>query len=157
MGLLLESGKTPTIKPNNMKSKNIIITSLTLALLATALAGCECEGGGKHHKHCSLAAQAKISRADAEKAALAKVPGGTIKDAELEKEDGKLIWSFDIATPGSADITEVAVCAMSGAVISVEKETPEQQAKEKAEDEAKEKKHKKDKDDEKEEKGEHKD
>lgn len=147
MGLLLATGSNAGNQTNTMKTKNALIASLTLALLAAGLAGCECEGGGKHHKHCPLAAQAKVSRAAAERAALAKVPGGTITDGELEKEKGKLIWSFDITTPDSKDITEVVVCAMSGEVVSVEKETPEQQAKEKAEDAQNEKA----------EKGEHKD
>jgi len=46
-------------------------------------------------------------------------------------EKGKLIWSFDISTPDSKDITEVAVDAITGDVASVEKETPGQQQKEK--------------------------
>ena len=45
-----------------------------------------------------------------------------------------MIWSFDIATPGSKDITEVAVNAITGEVVSMDKETPEDQAKEKAAD-----------------------
>jgi hypothetical protein len=75
------------------------------------------------------------------------VPNGTVKDSELEKEHGKWIWSFDIATPGTQDIKEVAVDANTGKVLSVETETPEQQAKEKAEDAAKEKKEKENKED----------
>ena len=78
--------------------------------------------------------------------ALTKAPNGTVKEAELEKEDGKLIWSFDIATPDSKDITEVLVDAKTGAIVSVDKETPEEQAKEKAEDAKKEKKEKDDDD-----------
>ncbi|MBI3874927.1 MAG: PepSY domain-containing protein [Verrucomicrobia bacterium] len=100
-----------------MKSKLLLASLLAFGLV---VAGCQ-----------SLESQAKISRADAEKAALAKVPGGTIKEGELEKEHGKLIWSFDIATPGTKDVTEVQVDAVTGAVVSVEKETPEQQEKEK--------------------------
>ena len=53
--------------------------------------------------------------------ALAKAPGGTVKEGELEKEKGKLIWSFDIATPDTRDITEVNVDAITGQVVSVEK------------------------------------
>lgn len=79
---------------------------------------------------------AKVSKADAQAAALAKVPGGTIKDGELEKEQGKWIWSFDITLPGSADIKEVAVDAMTGKVLEVATETPADQAKEAAEDAA---------------------
>lgn len=96
--------------------------------LATALfAGCASEG----HKHENLESQAKISRAEAEKIALTKAPGGTVKEGELEKEKGKLIWSFDIATPGTSDITEVHVNAISGEIAGVEKETAKAEAKEK--------------------------
>ena len=62
---------------------------------------------------------------------LAKVPNGTVKAAEIEKEKGKLQWSFDVATPDSKDITEVNVDAMTGDVISVEKESARSEAKEK--------------------------
>jgi hypothetical protein len=114
-----------------MKSKYLFAATLTLALLAAGLVGCATAA----QEQAQLAAQAKVSRATAEQTALGKVPGGTIKEGELEKEKGKLIWSFDIATPGSKDISEVAVDAISGAVLSVAKETPEDQAKEKAADE----------------------
>ena len=76
---------------------------------------------------------AKISRGDAERAALAKVPNGVIKEGELEKEHGRLIWSFDIASPGSKDITEVHVDAKTGEVIATEKETEAHEAAEKKE------------------------
>jgi uncharacterized membrane protein YkoI len=105
------------------------------------------------HGQASLEAEAKISKADAEKIALGKVPGGAIKEGELEKEKGKLIWSFDISTPGTKDITELQVDAINGGIVSIDKETVADQEKEKRE-EAREKKGKKGKedDDEKEEK-----
>ena len=84
-----------------------------------------------------LQAQAKISESDARQTALAKVPNGTIKEAELEKEHGKLQWSFDVTTPGTKNITEVNVNAITGEIISVDIETPEDQAREKNEDEHK--------------------
>ena len=84
-------------------------------------------------KDARLQSEAKVSRSEAEKIALSKVLGGTIKEAELEKEKGKLIWSFDISTPGTADITEINVDAITGALVGIEKETPAQQAKEKKE------------------------
>jgi uncharacterized membrane protein YkoI len=87
----------------------------------------------------------KVSKAEATKIALGKVTNGTVKEVELEKEHGKLIWSFDITTPGTADITEVQVNAKNGKVVSVEKETPAAQAKEK-QDDAKKEKSKKEKD-----------
>ncbi len=75
-------------------------------------------------KKATLEAKAKISKKDAKKIALAKVPHGKIKQSELEEENGKLVWSFDIATPYSKVITEVQVNAVTGEVVSVEKETP---------------------------------
>ena len=91
-------------------------------------------------------AEAKITKAAAEQTALAQVPNGTVKEGELEKEHGKLIWSFDIATPNSKDITEVGVDAITRTVLSVDKETPEDQAKEAAEDAKKKAGEKEDKD-----------
>jgi len=69
----------------------------------------------------------KVSKAQAEQIALAKAPGGEIKSSELEHEKGALVWSFDIATPGTRDITEVLVDANTGAIVEVAKETPSQQ------------------------------
>ena len=87
-------------------------------------------------------AKAKVGRAEADKIVLAKVPDGKVKEAELEKEDGKLVWSFDLSTPGTKDITEVLVDAKTGAVVSVEKESAESELKErKAEEKEKEDKH----------------
>jgi uncharacterized membrane protein YkoI len=81
-----------------------------------------------------LAAQAKVSRPQAESIALAKVPGGVIKEGELENEHRRLIWSFDIATSGTTDITEVQVDAITGSVVSVDHETTAEQAKEREAD-----------------------
>jgi uncharacterized membrane protein YkoI len=86
------------------------------------------------HTEAQLHAEAKVTKAEAEKTALAKVPNGTISASELEKEHGKLIWSFDIAMPHSKNITEVQVDAKTGKVANVQVETPNDQAKEKAAD-----------------------
>ena len=51
--------------------------------------------------------QAKITKAEAEQIALAKVSHGIVKSAGIEKEKGHLVWSFDIAQPGIRDITEI--------------------------------------------------
>jgi uncharacterized membrane protein YkoI len=99
-------------------------------------AGCASE---RHESQAQLRAEAKVSKADAEKVALAQAPNGTIKEGELEREKGKLIWSFDIATPDTKDITEVNVDAISGQVVSVEKEAPDKEGKEKSEEAKKEK------------------
>lgn len=104
-------------------------------------------------KDKKLEAQAKISKAEAEKIALEKVPGGKIKDSELEEEDGKLIYSFDIKTKGTKDITEVNIDAKTGEIIAVVNETAKDEEREaKEEKEKKHNKKEKDDDDEKDEK-----
>src|SRR5438093_6344410 len=78
-----------------MKIKRFICSMVILGVL-TGLTGCMTEREEKEEhkeKEAKLESQAKISKADAEKIALGKVPGGTIKEGELEKEKGKLIWS----------------------------------------------------------------
>lgn len=80
----------------------------------------------------------KLTRAQAQKVALAKAPG-TVESAELEKEHGKLVWSFDIRT-SKTGITEILVNAKDGSIVAVQHETPAKEAAEKAK-EAKEKKH----------------
>ena len=59
-------------------------------------------------KEAKLEAKAKISKEAAAKIALEKVPKGKVKEAELEKEKGKLIWSFALATPGTTDTFKTA-------------------------------------------------
>jgi uncharacterized membrane protein YkoI len=78
-----------------------------------------------------LKAEAKISEAEARETAMRKVPNGTIKEGELERENGHLQWSFDIAVPGDKDITEVNVDAISGRVLNVAKEAAESEKAEK--------------------------
>jgi uncharacterized membrane protein YkoI len=78
----------------------------------------------------ALKKEAKVTEAQATKSALAKVPDGTIKSSELEKENGKLIWSFDIAKPKTRNITEVQVDAKTGKIVSIQTETPADQLRE---------------------------
>ena len=53
---------------------------------------------------------------------------------ELETENGRKVWSFDIETPGTKNITEVQIDANSGAVVSKKVETEADEEKEKKED-----------------------
>jgi len=90
----------------------------------------------------ALQKEAKISEATARATALKEVPTGTVKKYELERENGKLIYSYDISVPGKTGIEEVAVNAIDGTVVAHEHETPKQERSEAAK-EAKEKKAKK--------------
>ena len=79
-----------------------------------------------------LAKQAKITLETARATALAKVPNGEVRSEELEKEHGKLIYSFDIAVPGKSGIQEVNVDAITGKVIGVHHESAKDEKKEAA-------------------------
>lgn len=99
--------------------------TIILATLVLAVAGCASNGS-------KLASRAKITRAQAETIVLKKVLGATVKEAELEEEHGALVWSFDLSRPGTRELTEIHVDAITGKVISTEIETPEHEATEKA-------------------------
>lgn len=97
----------------------------TLALLASVHAG---------EIKRDLLREPRISEEQASKIALQQVKNGKIESHELENEDGKRVWSFDIETPGTKDITEVQVDANTGEVVSKKIEEPSEQKKEKEED-----------------------
>jgi uncharacterized membrane protein YkoI len=78
----------------------------------------------------ALMAEAKVTEAQATATALAKIPNGIVKSSELEREHGRLIWSFDVAKPSTPGVTEIQVDAKTGRIVSVKKETPAQEAKE---------------------------
>jgi uncharacterized membrane protein YkoI len=79
----------------------------------------------------ALRKEAKITEADARKTALAQVPGGKVQSHELERENGKLIYSYDIKVSGKSGVEEVNVDAMTGEVVAHEHETAKAEAKEK--------------------------
>jgi Peptidase propeptide and YPEB domain len=81
--------------------------------------------------------QAKITSQVAVDSALARVPGGQIHEGELEKEHGRLVYSFDVAVPQRKGVQEVQVDARSGKVVSVKHESAAAEAKEHAAEHAK--------------------
>jgi len=71
-----------------------------------------------------LLKQARITKYQAEKIALTRVKRGAIKCVELERENGVLIWSVDIAQPPKKDLTDIWVDATTGKITTVELESP---------------------------------
>jgi hypothetical protein len=67
----------------------------------------------------ALAAQARVSEADARNAALAKFPGATIVKASLGDENGTVIWEIELADSANA-AQDVKVDAVTGAVLAAE-------------------------------------
>jgi hypothetical protein len=75
-----------------------------------------------------LKMQASVTQEAATATALARVPHATVKSRELEQENGRLVWSFDILPPGRGQVIEIWIDATTGAVVSLKKETPAQEA-----------------------------
>jgi hypothetical protein len=85
-----------------------------------------------------LLKKAKITADSAIAVAKARLPKATINAAEIEEENGKLIYSFDFKTAGKSGIDEVNVDAMTGKLVGkVQHESPADEKKEAAEEAAK--------------------
>lgn len=78
----------------------------------------------------ALAAQAKITLDSARVIALKKVLHGSVATEELERENGHLIYSFNVKVPGKSGIQEVNVNALTGKVLGVHHEGPAAERKE---------------------------
>jgi uncharacterized membrane protein YkoI len=83
----------------------------------------------KHRKPANM--HPKITEESARATALARVPGGTVKGEELEREHGHLIYSYDVEVAGKPGIEEVHVDAMTGKVLATKHETAKTESKEK--------------------------
>jgi uncharacterized membrane protein YkoI len=119
--------------------KKTLIRALVAGFLVVGLcvsAGAQTQTAKKSKIPAALKKDAKISIEEARATALKKVPG-EIQEEELEKENGKLVYSFDIRATGQKDITEVQVSAIDGSIVSVEKENAASEAKEKKQDSGK--------------------
>jgi N-methylhydantoinase A/oxoprolinase/acetone carboxylase beta subunit len=119
--------------------KNTLLRMMVAGILAIGLcvaSGAQTQAPKKSKIPAALKKDAKISVEDARATALKKVPG-EIQEEELEKENGKLVFSFDIRATGQKDITEVQVSAIDGSIVSVEKENAASEAKEKKQDSGK--------------------
>ncbi|MBI3568933.1 MAG: PepSY domain-containing protein [Gemmatimonadetes bacterium] len=117
-----------------MRRIRLAAWAIPLLLTAATLAA---QGVKVKEEKPGLLKKAKVTAEAAIATAQAKLPKATLKSAEIEQEDGKLIYSFDFATAGKSGIDEVNVDAMTGKVLAVEHETPKSEAAEAAKDKAK--------------------
>ncbi len=102
-----------------------LLTALAAVTLTAAPAQAQAtKSPPKHETAAQLKAEAKVTEKAARATALAQVPGGRIRSGELERENGKLLYSFDVATKGKTGIDEVQVDAITGTVLSNKHETP---------------------------------
>lgn len=69
-----------------------------------------------------LAARAAISGDSALAIARTRVPNGEVVEAELEEEDGVLVYEFEIRIEGESAHYDVIVDASTGDVVAVERD-----------------------------------
>jgi len=81
-----------------------------------------------------LLAQARVTPDSARAIARRAVPGATIQSSELENENHKLIYSFDMKVPGKSGIEEVNVDALTGALVGRAHEDARSEANEAAQE-----------------------
>ena len=106
-----------------------LVMFLMLALISVGSANTAAAAGSTARpKH--PATQAKVRLEVARATALKTVPGATVKSEELEREHGKLIYSFDLEVAGKTGIQEVQVDAVNGRIVSNRHETPKAEHKE---------------------------
>ena len=107
-----------------------IRAALMFVAIAGASAGAQAahKGAVAQHKkvetQAELQKEAKMTMADARALAQKTVPSGKIASGEIEREGGKLIYSFDMKVAGKSGIDEVNIDAMTGTLISNQHETP---------------------------------
>ena len=107
---------------------------LSLVGVLTSSVGSAQAGRPMKEEKAGLLVRATVAPDSARRLALAQVPNGRIMEEEIEEENGKLVFSFDIKVPGKSGVDEVQIDARSGALVSKEHETPRQSARERAPD-----------------------
>jgi uncharacterized membrane protein YkoI len=139
--IVFGSMSAPAQRPeaNRMIRSKIAVLTL-IAVFGLGTATMHAAETKKKEDQAALQKEAKISMKKAREIALKKAPG-TVKSSELEREKGKLIYSFDIQTTSKTEITEVNVDAMDGKIVSVEHENAKKEAEEKKAEAKEEKKH----------------
>ena len=115
-----------------MKKFVLLAVFFTITLVGSPFALANASGQDQDkeaQEQAKLASQAKITKELAQETALKRAPG-TVESGELEKEHGKLVYSFDIRN-AKGTITEVQVSAITGKIVRIEHESKKQEAAEK--------------------------
>ena len=120
--------------------RQVVLALLFLALSTSASAAAlSCSiRPAKDTQPVALQTLAKVTPAEAQKAALAKIKASStkIESSELEVEQGCLVYSFDIAVFGKPGIEEFMVDAGTGKILSHKHESAKQEVAEQTKDKA---------------------
>jgi Peptidase propeptide and YPEB domain len=114
------------------RSKTALIAMLAIVVAAPVLAA---QNVTVKEEKPGLLKKATITSEAAIATAQAKLPNAKLKAAEIEQENGKLIYSFDFETAGKTGIDEVNINALTGKQVGkVEHESPAAEKKEAKDD-----------------------
>ena len=114
------------------RAKTVLIAMLAVVVGVPALAA---QGVKVEEAKPGLLKKATITSEAAIATAQAKLPNAKLKAAEIEQENGKLIYSFDFETAGKTGIDEVNINAPTGKQVGkVQHESPASEKKEAKDD-----------------------
>lgn len=112
------------IHPTEKLMRTTALIPLAL-LLAASVAGAQgTVHSRKAESQADLQKEAKMTMVDARAMALREVPNSKVQAGEIEREGGKLIYSFDMKVTNKSGIDEVNIDAMTGKLVSKQHETP---------------------------------
>jgi uncharacterized membrane protein YkoI len=120
-----------------MRSSRAVLT-FAVAVLVLGAARLSAQDVKLAEEKPGLAAKAKVTYQVALASAQARIPKGKLATAELEEEDGKLIYTLVFKTEGKKGQDEVNVDAATGRIVAVEHEKSDSDAKESRKEEKKE-------------------
>jgi hypothetical protein len=102
--------------------RKVLAAALAGVLTITGVAALTQTRGGFDQ---DLLAQATLSPEQARQKALALAPGGSIIEEEIEEENGRLIYSFELKVPGQERATEVEIDAKTGEILPPDQDDEE--------------------------------
>lgn len=105
-----------------------------LVLAGSAAAGAHAQGTQIKitEEKPGLLKLAKVTPEQAQTAVRTRFPTAVFKAGEIERENGKLIYSFDLEVPGTKGVEEVHVDGATGKVLRSEHEDPKHEPRAKA-------------------------
>jgi uncharacterized membrane protein YkoI len=111
-------------------NRNRLLASVVITVFALTVPGwAQSSQSREVPQQDQLARRSRITKAKAQEIAL-KRAHGNVESSELEKEHGRLVYSFDIRN-SHGDITEVQVSAITGRIVRVEHESKKREELEK--------------------------
>jgi uncharacterized membrane protein YkoI len=111
-----------------MRNARNLFIAVGLVVMGAVSAQAQAPAAQKSETQAALQKEAKVTKTEATALALRTVPNAVVQASEIEREGGKLIWSFDMKVRGKSGIDEVNIDAMTGKLISNQHESPAAEA-----------------------------